>query len=169
MIEYEKSLAQLEINKSIIENLMLNLTEEQVRWKPSESRWSILEILNHIIDIEIEDFRYNFDLILFKPEKEWPSFDEIKWITSRKYNERELSSSIEKFKHERNHSINWLQELSSPDLFSKHLSNKMRLGDLLSSWLGHDLFHIKHITLMKWDILEKWSDPFSPEYSGFYV
>ena len=134
MIEYEKSLTQLEINKSIIENLMLNLTQEQVHWKPLEDRWSMIEILNHIIDIEIEDFRYNFDLILFKPEKEWPSFDEMKWITSRKYNQRELSSSLEIFKRERDHSIKWLRELSSPDLFSQHFGNKMRLGDLLSSW-----------------------------------
>lgn len=49
---------------------MEHITEEQSRWKPVEDRWSILEILNHIIYIEIEDFRYNFDLILHNPDME---------------------------------------------------------------------------------------------------
>ena len=169
MIKYEETIDQLEINKSIFENILLNLTEEQVRWKPAEDRWSILEIINHVTDIEIEDFRYNFELILFHPGKAWPSFDEMSWITSRKYNERELISSIENFKQERDCSVKRLRELSNPDLFLQHSGNKTRAGDLLAAWLGHDLFHIKHIALLKWDILQKWSDPFSPEYSGFYV
>ncbi|MBF9018928.1 MULTISPECIES: DinB family protein [unclassified Oceanispirochaeta] len=73
MIDFKRSIVQLENNKFIFENLILGIFREQANWKPDEERWSIIEILNHLIDIEIEDFRYNLNLILFSPEKEWPS------------------------------------------------------------------------------------------------
>ncbi|RDG28861.1 MULTISPECIES: hypothetical protein, partial [unclassified Oceanispirochaeta] len=101
------------------------------------------------------------------------SFNEIEWITSRQYNERELESSMRNFIRERDLSLIWLNKISNPDLDSKHIGdgiNKKNIsaGDLLASWMGHDLFHMKQIILLKWDILKKWSEPFSPEYSGFY-
>ena len=174
MLEFATCVSQLESNKAVMEKLFGDLDSEQARWKPGEDRWSALEILNHLIDIEIHDFRYCFDLILFDPAKAWPSFNEIEWISSKKYNERDLGTSKNNFLEDRAKSINWLKGLVDPDLDSKHLGHglknkNMRAGDLLTAWIGHDLFHIKQTTLLKWDILRKWSVPYSPDYSGFYV
>jgi hypothetical protein len=174
MIEFSKSVSQLETGKIIIENLLKDISREQAVWKPDQDSWSILEIINHLIDIETEDFRYDLKLILFEPQKDWPSFDETEWITYRQYNERELAASIKNFVKERDRSLHWLKELRDPDLSAKHVggglkNRRMRAGDLLAAWIGHDLFHIRHIALRKWDILNKWSEPYTPEYSGFYV
>lgn len=173
MITKENLVKELESNRDITIQLFNNVTQEQAEWKPDTERWSLLEIINHIIDIEKEDFRFNIELILNTPEADWPSFNEMEWIKSRKYNERKLNESIQNFIEERNKSIQWLKDLQNPNLFSKHLgsglNNKIiKVGDLFSSWIGHDYFHIKHITLLKWDILRKWSEPFSPDYSGFF-
>ena len=43
----------------------------------------------------------------------------------------------------------------------------MKLGDVLASWVAHDLFHLRQLALLQWDILQKRSEPYSPAYSGF--
>ncbi|MDA3899408.1 MAG: DinB family protein [Spirochaetes bacterium] len=174
MIELQMSILQLEANKNIVKNLLKNVSQEQAAWKPKKDRWSLLEVLNHLTDIETEDFRYNFNLILFEPSKDWPSFNEMEWITSRKYNERDVKASLQNFEKERTASINLLKDLKNPDLYSMHLGNglkniEMHAGDLIASWIGHDLFHIRQMSLLNWDILNKWSAPFTPEYSGFHI
>ncbi len=176
-MEFRNKVEHLERNKRIIVDLVTGFTQEQAAWKPSPNRWSVLEALNHTIDIEIEDFRHDFHLILFHPEKEWPHFDEQKWITSRSYNDRDIANSIKRFIYERETSVKWLYELGlhSPDLYKEHSGKgfsgdtPMRLGDVLVSWTAHDMFHIRQLTLLHWEILKKWALPFTPKYSGFYI
>jgi hypothetical protein len=173
-MSFNKQVEKLISNKKIIEELVTGISQEQAGWKPAPDRWSVLEALNHIIDIEIEDFRHNFNMILFNPEEKWPSFEELGWITSRKYNERDFSESINKFITEREKSVAWLKGLEKPDLNAIHSGNgfngkRMRAGDVLISWIAHDLFHIRQLALLNWDILNKWGGPFSSKYSGFFV
>lgn len=173
-MNYNEYITLLERNKTIIVELLKGITQEQAAWKPASDRWSILEALNHLIDIEIEDFRHIFNMILTNPEEKWPSFNELHWISSRKYNEKDLKQSINNFITERNKSIQNLMELKNPDLNATHSGNgfknkKMKAGDALAAWIAHDLFHIKQITILNWDILNESSKPYSTKYSGFYI
>ena len=47
-----------------IRALVQGVPDEQARWKPSPNDWSLLEVIHHLVDIEIEDFRTNLDHIL---------------------------------------------------------------------------------------------------------
>jgi hypothetical protein len=173
-MDFEKKVDQLSRNKTVLVELIKGISQEQSVWKPDHDRWSVLEALNHVIDIEIEDFRYIFNIILNNPEKKWPSFDEIEWITSREYNNREIKQTLQNFIIERDKSITWLKKMGNPNLDAIHSGNgfkgkRMKAGDVLVSWIAHDLFHIRQLTLLKWDILNEWSKPFSPAYSGFFI
>ena len=163
---------QLNRDKGIIRDLVANISQEQAVWRPAETRWTLLEAINHLLDIETEDFRHDLELILFHPEDSWPNFSIERWRIERKYNERNLEESIQNFIGEREKSVKWLKEMKSPDLNAVHSGKgfegeKMRAGDVLISWVAHDLFHIRQLSLLCWDILNEWSKPFSPEYSGF--
>lgn len=84
---------------------------ELLRNKPngnSPDKWSILEVINHLHDEEREDFRQRLDLVLANPEQTWPRIDPQTWVTSRGYNERDLSSSLNNFFTERENSLSWL-------------------------------------------------------------
>ncbi|MCK5157429.1 MAG: DinB family protein [Spirochaetales bacterium] len=173
-MEFRNKVGQLDRDKQIIVDLVSGLTQEQAAWKPSPNRWSTLEALNHIIDIEVEDFRHDFYITLFTPEEEWPHFDELQWITSRSYNDRNIKESIKDFIYERDKSADWLVGLGNPDLFTSHSGKgfkgtPMRLGDIIVSWTAHDMFHIRQLALLQWDILNKWAQPYESKYSGFYI
>lgn len=167
---------QLKRNESVIENLAANLTREQAAWRPAvraaPPRWTVVETVRHLIDIEVEDFRHDFELILFHPEERWPDFNIEEWRIERKYNDRDLQESIKQFVSERKKSIVWLQDLNSPDLDALHSGigfsrEPLRAGDILTSWVAHDLFHIRQLSLLRWDIMCEWIPSYSPEYSGF--
>lgn len=48
---------QLQAQGDMILALIAGLTESKARWKPDAESWSILEVLNHLVDEEILDFR----------------------------------------------------------------------------------------------------------------
>ena len=40
----------------VVRAQLSGLTDHDLRWKPSETQWSLLEILRHLGDEEAEDF-----------------------------------------------------------------------------------------------------------------
>jgi len=172
-MNYMERVNQLKNNRLVFTKLLSGINREDAVWKPDPDRWSVLEIICHMIDIEIVDFRYDLDLILFHPEDPWPHFDEMEWVTSRKYNQRDFDQMVEQFSLERKKTIKWLIELDDPDLTALHSGNEFKgekksAGDILISWLAHDFFHIRQLVLLSYDILNKTSEPYSSSYSGFY-
>jgi hypothetical protein len=175
-LDLDMHIDQLSKNKTIVQNLVANITQEQAGWRPAgrraETRWTLLEVVNHLLDIEIEDFRYALELILFRHGESWPNFNIEEWRIERKYNDRSLDISIEKLTEERGKSIIWLRDLKNPDLDALHSGKgfkgeRLSAGDILIGWVAHDLFHIRQLSLLRWEILKEWSKPYSPEYSGF--
>ncbi len=66
---------RLRANAAVIAALVAGVTDEQARWKPDPAQWSILEVMGHLADEEVEDFRTRLDLTLHRPEAEWPRID----------------------------------------------------------------------------------------------
>ena len=52
---------RLRANVDVFDALTRGVSEEQARWKPTTDEWSILEVVNHLADEEVEDFRHRFD------------------------------------------------------------------------------------------------------------
>jgi hypothetical protein len=50
--------------------LVEGLTLDQARYKPNPDSWSVLEVINHMADVEIQDFRSHLDFILAPEGKE---------------------------------------------------------------------------------------------------
>ena len=98
-----------------IEQILKNVTQEQSEWKPSAQEWSILEVVNHLYDEEIADFRERLDMVLHHSVEIWKPNNPEAWVKDRNYNKRDLDKSIANFLNERNKSIAWLLRLSSPD------------------------------------------------------
>lgn len=63
------AISQLEHQGSAIISLGKGISMAQARWKPSPEDWSILEVLNHLVDEETLDFRRHLHHILFTPDK----------------------------------------------------------------------------------------------------
>nr|AIA13471.1 DinB superfamily [uncultured bacterium] len=155
-------------NASVFEGLTRQVSDEQARWKPSPDKWSILEVVNHLDDEERDDFRFRLDSVLRDPEKSWPPIDPPGWAVARRYNERELNESLERFLVERRKSVEWLKELTEPRLENTyaHPQGDITAGDLLASWVAHDHLHIRQIARLHWQYLNSIAAPYKTAYAG---
>ena len=68
MLSLESAIPQLAQQASVILSLVEGVSQEQAAWKPSLQEWSILEVINHLADEELEDFHTRFDLMLHQPK-----------------------------------------------------------------------------------------------------
>ena len=164
---------ELRPNLAVIDDLYRDLEDRQMRWKPAADRWSLLEVLNHLLDEERADFKQALLNIIEDPVIDWPDISPWKWVTTREYNQRDPAESREAFVAERNASLDWLSQQPEPPLETIHqgkhpFSSPMRTGDIIISWLAHDYFHIRQITNLKWEYLVETSSPYSCGYAGDY-
>jgi DinB superfamily len=160
---------KLETTGAAIANLLGDMTVGQARWRPAPESWSALEVLNHLYDEEREDFRQRLDITLHSPGQEFAPIDPKGWVTTRSYNTRELRESLERFCKEREYSISWLLSVQDPDLgqMCSHKSLQgLRAGDLLVSWVAHDLLHLRQLIELRWQYLGTTSSPFRFDYAG---
>lgn len=160
---------QLRQNGDLIRQLVADITEAQASVKPSPDDWSVLEVLNHLYDEEREDFRQRLDYILHRPGEPWPPTDPQGWVTSRKYNERDLSTSLQNFLDERQKSLVWLASLGNPNLQKTEthpIMGKFYAGDMLASWVVHDILHLRQLIELKHFLLGEVVRPYDPTYAG---
>ena len=156
-------------NADAIGALAAGVEPEQARWRPEPDKWSITEVINHLYDEEREDFRMRLDITLHKPGETWPPIDPPGWAIERKYNERDLAESLERWQSERAKSIEWLGRIEAPDwerAYEHPKIGRLTAGDLLVSWLCHDFLHIRQLGRLHYLYAEHVAAPHSPAYAG---
>lgn len=162
------SLTQLEAQGQAICALICGLSTEAARWRPAPECWSVLEVLNHLADEEIEDFRAHLGHILHTPGQPWPEIDPMGWVTERHYNEKDLGKTLARFIAERGQSLIWLAELPQLDWNAavSHAWGTLSVGDMLASWLAHDLLHLRQLVELRYQLTANASQPYQVEYAG---
>ncbi len=149
---------RLRANAEVFDALTRGVSDEQARWKPSPDEWSVLEVVNHLADEEVEDFRLRLELTLQRPGDPWPPIDPPGWAVERRYNKRELGESVERFLTRRERSLRWLSTLEDPDWSRsyEHPSvGAISAADLLASWVGHDFIHIRQLNRLHRQYLDQ--------------
>ena len=159
---------QMAANAMRIQALVQGVSDEQARWRPQPDSWSILEVINHLWDEEREDFCVRIDYTLHRQGEPWPPIDPGGWVVSRKYNDRDLQESLEGFLSARKKSLAWLRELVAPnwDATSAAPWGSITAGDLFTSWVVHDLLHMRQLVELHWSYTTAELAPFSGEYAG---
>lgn len=148
---------------------VVNLSDDDARWRPADGAWSILEIVTHLADEEALDFKVRLRLTLEDPEQDWPGIDPEGWASQRRYNEGRLRNSLARFAAERAASIDWLRSLGQPDVSRAKVHPKLgslAAGDLLAAWTAHDWFHLRQIAKRRIQLVERDAVPHSIGYAG---
>jgi hypothetical protein len=148
-----------------VRELALTATPEQAVWRPAPDQWSLLEVVNHLADEEAEDFRARLDHTLHRRGDTAPPIDPEGWVAEREYNGRELRESVARFMDEREWSLEWLRGLESPD-WSLPFRESLTAGDLLGSWLAHDLLHLRQLSRLHHRWLGRQVGPGGLDYAG---
>ena len=167
-MEWRGMVDRLEASGRILAELFVGVPDEELRWKPTPERWSMLEVLVHLWEEEKDDFRHRLALTLEDPEREWPTIDPEGWVGERGYNQRDSSEALAGFRQERADSVTWLRGLGKPewDAAYEHPSlGFLRAGDLLAAWTAHDLLHIRQVSNLRMDYLDLEVAPYSTRYA----
>lgn len=168
-MKIEPVLVRFEKNAEVVRNLAGSISPDQARWKPAPDKWSLLEVIHHLLDEEREDFRLRLDILLHRPDEPWPPVDPPTWVTERAYNRQDLGRTLRSFLRERRGSLAWLRGLQAPDWNAAYHHPKLgriTAGDLLASWLAHDFLHVRQLAKLHYDYAAKLTKPHSSDYAG---
>jgi hypothetical protein len=167
-MDLASQIARLAADAQAITALVEATTDAQARWRPGPEDWSILEVICHLADEEREDFRMRLDYTLHRPGAPWPPTDPQGWVTERGYNEHDLASALADFRAERARSIAWLESLAVPDWDSSYSTRfgPLCAGDLLASWVAHDLLHLRQLVELHWAWTNRAVAPYETRYAG---
>ena len=167
-MELSTASAQLKAQGQAILELADGLSLEQARWKPEEKSWSVLEVMSHLVDEEVLDFRRHLDHLLHTPQDPWPRLDPQGWVTAKRYNERQLDATLAAFAAERETSLKWLASLQAPNWDSAAVTpwGSLSAGEMLASWLAHDLLHLRQLIELRYALTQQSCAPYDVEYAG---
>lgn len=167
-MNYQKAAANLRENSEIIRIMVQDMADETARYKPDANSWSVLEVINHLYDEEREDFREHLDQILHRPDEAWSQIDPQGWVKERGYNGRFLPISLANFLQERQRSLDWLEELQTPDWNAVHTTpwGQISAGDMMAAWVAHDLLHMRQLVELKWATTLPDLLPYQVDYAG---
>lgn len=161
---------RLERFPGVLHAAVSGLPEADARWKPPDGAWSILEVVCHLGDEEVDDFRARLAFVLERKTGHWPPIDPEGWARERRYNDKDLTAAVTRFVDERRRSVAWLRSLPAATDWSLAYEHPkfgpIRAGDLLASWAGHDALHLRQIAKRFWELAARDAPGFRTAYAG---
>jgi hypothetical protein len=145
------------------------VSDSDARFKSPSGAWSILEIVNHLVDEEVLDFRARLESVLRDPAAALAPIDPEGWARDRRYQERDLAQSVARFVEERRRSVAWLRSLKDPDWSRAYQHAKfgpLSAGMFLGAWAAHDALHLRQIAKRIYELVGRDSQPYSVRYAG---
>jgi hypothetical protein len=131
----------------IIEKMLYDATDEQLHWKPARERWSISEVLAHLVDVEAV-FRERARRMVKEDTPRLESYDQNAAYAAGKYSTGRAREHLERFCHERDLSMSFLRYVPAAAVAraAEHAElGRITLGELMHEWAFHDLGHIRQV------------------------
>src|SRR2546427_363852 len=92
-----------------LEDLLKDLDEETLRWRPIPNKWSIKEIMCHLRDMERLGYLARYRRMLMEDNPFLPNVDQDRMASEGDYLNQDTNAALEEFKWLRKETINILQ------------------------------------------------------------
>ncbi len=138
----------LEQTPGILANMLVAATAEEWAWKPSSDRWSIEEVLAHLVDVEVHCFQARVRVMVEQDSPRIEPYDQIAGLAKSQYASRDERDLLQEFRKQRSASLAWLKAVpySACERTAEHAElGKITLGELMNEWAFHDLGHIRQV------------------------
>lgn len=138
----------LQRTPSVLRAMLQGLSDEWLYANEGEGTWSPYEVVGHLIHGEKTDWIPRMEIILSdKADKTFEPFDRFAQLTEER---KPLDALLDEFDVLRAESLQILQSrsISDDDLIKTGIHpafGEVRLYQLLSTWVAHDLGHIAQI------------------------
>ncbi len=169
MINIEDIIHQLTANAEAMRALVQTIPDEQAQWMPDPETWPMKRVMEHVYNEERLDFRKHLIEMLTDIPMPWSEYRYEECISVESCHQ-----ALEGFLIERKASIAWLMGLKSPDwdVTSRTPFGPsggvlvLSAGDMLVSWVAHDILHLRQMIELKYSWNEKLAPPYSLQYAG---
>lgn len=141
----ENVLELLESNKQVIYDLFGNLTEEQAMHAYAEGKWTLKQVLGHMIDTE-RTFAYRA-LCFSRNNIELPGFDQDIYVNNADFNSRTIQSLADEYWVTRESNMFLYRSFSEEQLQrgGKASGHPVTVRGLVYMTAGHEQYHLKLI------------------------
>lgn len=139
-------LQHLEENAEIIRRLMLSVSVEQSMFRYAEGKWTIKEILSHIIDAE-RIFVYRALRIARNDVTPLAGYDQDPYVAASGANDRSMESLVNEYMHTRRSTLSFFSSLHGDAWMRRGTANNATVSVRALAYIiaGHELHHLKII------------------------
>lgn len=150
--ELKRHLEAAEKSPKLIAAAVSGLPDKTLRFKPSPDKWSILQILGHLSDMEIV-LAYRMRQILADDNPTIAPLDQDKWAAKLGYERENPSELVAAYGLNRYGNLRLLRRLSVADLekgaFHPELNRKMTVAEIVERIAAHGPNHLEQIERLK--------------------
>jgi uncharacterized damage-inducible protein DinB len=150
--ELKKHLEDAEKSPKQIAAAVSGLPEKTLRYKPSEKKWCILEILNHLADVEIV-YAHRLRQMLADQEAVLAPFDPDDWASHLGYMEASPAEMVALYGLNRHENLRLLRRLEPAELNRSafHLERKCQVtvAEVVEMMGAHGAHHLEQIERLK--------------------
>ncbi|MFF2876981.1 DinB family protein [Gottfriedia sp. NPDC057991] len=146
----KEAIEVLERTPKSLESLLSGLSESWLSSNEGEGTWNVSEVIDHLIECEKTNWIPRLNCMLNKEgNNHFPPFDRFSHLKEKQ--EKSIEERLLDFKNFRTENIKKLQLLVDPtndlELEGVHPDfGSVKLRELLSTWVVHDLTHVTQIT-----------------------
>ena len=105
----DRILANLKSLPNELEDLLKDLDEETLRWRPIPNKWSVKEIMCHLRDMERLAYLGRYRKMLSEDNPQLPSVDQDRLAIESDYINQDARAALEEFKRLRWETIQTLE------------------------------------------------------------
>ena len=142
--DFQNLLAFLEETPEVVRSLTENLTAKELMRKPAKEKFSFLEHVCHLRDIEQEGYRARIARLLSEEQPFLPDIDGDKLAKERHYNSQSFDEALSAFTRARKDNVQTIRTLTSHHLKRSGIFQNVgtiTLGQLLAMMVEHDEAH----------------------------
>jgi len=147
-MKHKEVIQLLNKNKKVFQSLLSKTGIKFQIWRPAENKWNLHEIVCHLLDEEIFDFKARVKHTLEIPGQPMPSINPAGWVKEKNYAAWNFEETLKKFLTERTESIVYLKTLQGVNWKNEHhhpMLGVITAEQFLVNWLAHDYLHIRQI------------------------
>lgn len=132
---------------TVLAELLAGASDQQLKARPGQDKWSIAEILAHLADDEISS-AWRYRQMVEHNGIALAGFDQDLWSRVGDYGSRTPQESLELFRLLRKANLQFLHQLTPEqwDCFGIHAERgRITVRDLAAHMAGHDANHVEQI------------------------
>ena len=150
--DFEKSMQTMRGSPAQLEQATNGLDEAVLRYKPRPEKWSILEIVSHLADIELV-YGYRMRQVIADVNPTIAPIDQDRWASGLGYAEASLPHKLAMFRILRESNLAMLERTTEADwqrgAFHPEYNQTLTLATLIERMANHIPNHVRQIEELK--------------------